>query len=335
MASDDESEVLTELAIGQGNEFVQDLLRAAGAKIGTTKAAFRQNLRAALDGGQLSPADIRSWLDSVEGWGDQHCFAVLAPADVRNDKQWKDSVFVQGRVEQAGLGHLWNAERPLSFPGELEVASIQFDGETMSLTWQRALQQERRRSDLDRDEISDEEYIVFKAYSRSRKRLLVRFFWQIGQGIAAVFIPSSRDYSDYEAMRSRITDQLKPLVDISAWPRMDVVRAIRALDDMATAANGGRLSVRPSETTFAGTSSTIQMRSNSKSGNYQDDADVRQVRRTVVGTGLVGNHGDFRLTRPGRSESHLRLLARDQSLLFWGQMEAQDTLGCIFELCSI
>jgi hypothetical protein len=67
---------LKELARGivmaQGNLFIKELLRAKDLRIGATKADFIQNLNGAIDDGSLTEDDLESWLQRVEGWGNQY-----------------------------------------------------------------------------------------------------------------------------------------------------------------------------------------------------------------------------------------------------------------------
>src|SRR4051812_34932800 len=58
----------------QGNRFIKELLRDKKIRIGETKEDFRANLDAAFETGKLRMADVKEWLDKVEGWGNQHVY---------------------------------------------------------------------------------------------------------------------------------------------------------------------------------------------------------------------------------------------------------------------
>ncbi len=84
-----EIEALKRLAAGiiraQGNRFVKDLLRSKDIRIGGNKDEFQANLTAAIESGELTLEDVRTWLTSVEGWGDQHVYLFNISSTLRKE----------------------------------------------------------------------------------------------------------------------------------------------------------------------------------------------------------------------------------------------------------
>ena len=303
--------LLIDIAISQASHLVQDFLRSHDAHIGRTKAHFRANLREAIDNGRLTLDEIGEWLDTVEGWGSQHCYVYRVPQNKSLEESWKDPEAVRKKVAGAGLDHLWDANRHAAFPKVLELATVRFYGNILIFTWQRGYQHERRRADLDKREEISEEQILFKAHSVNPRRLVARFMWHIGARIAGIFIPQSSDYKDYERVRGNIIAELKPVLDITTWSLLDVPMAVRKINAMSREPNGGALSVRSNEAAFSSASTVVTVKSNSQGGNISDDDSVRPVVVAVENTGLPGHVGEFWL-KPGDDEMHVTLIAPGQ-----------------------
>ena len=70
---------VSEIILSQGNDFIKELLRGNGLKIGTTKKDFAENIAAAIESGELTQQMIEAWLYEIEGWGNQHLYLFEAP----------------------------------------------------------------------------------------------------------------------------------------------------------------------------------------------------------------------------------------------------------------
>ena len=117
-----EIEALKKLARGiilaQGNIFIKELLRDNKIRIGATKADFEKNLLAAIDDGKLTREHFDTWLNEVEGWGDQHVYLYDIPAKFKNSPLWKNTENVKKQIEKVGLGKKWaSSARCLSLYG--------------------------------------------------------------------------------------------------------------------------------------------------------------------------------------------------------------------------
>lgn len=106
-------ELAHRVIVAQGNVFIKELLRASGAKIGTTKDDFASNLDAAIDAGLVTQEMLEAWLAEVEGWGDQHLYLVVPPKI--DQKALTRGVMASSHA--AALG----AVASLDFPDALEL----------------------------------------------------------------------------------------------------------------------------------------------------------------------------------------------------------------------
>jgi hypothetical protein len=134
-----EIEDLKRLAAGiiraQGNRFVKTLLRSKDIQVGTNKDEFQANLTAAIESGELTLADVRVWLASVEGWGDQHVYLYNISSTLRRELTEPK---IRQRVSGAKLDGVWKGETALAFPDEPQLTSISFNDAVLRLVWQEA-----------------------------------------------------------------------------------------------------------------------------------------------------------------------------------------------------
>lgn len=82
--------LIDDVVLAQGNDFIKELLRSKGLRIGATKTQFRLYLHAAVDDGLLTEADVEAWLHAVEGWGAQHVYLYTVPATFATNRRWSD-----------------------------------------------------------------------------------------------------------------------------------------------------------------------------------------------------------------------------------------------------
>jgi hypothetical protein len=97
-AADRIRSLVRSVVLAQGNIFIRELLRRKGLTIGATKEDFEANLMKAIDTGELQLSDVTTWLDEVEGWGDQHVYLYRVPARVIGDTLWNSAEDVRLRL---------------------------------------------------------------------------------------------------------------------------------------------------------------------------------------------------------------------------------------------
>ncbi|MBX9663023.1 MULTISPECIES: hypothetical protein [Sphingomonadaceae] len=125
-------ELARKVVVAQGNTFIKELLRNSGAKIGTTKNDFSNNLDAAIDADLISQNMLEAWLAEVEGWGDQHLYLVEPPQI--------DAATLADSIAASPHAGALNSATSLEFPDALELKHIDLD-EAGLLRWSRLLGQ--------------------------------------------------------------------------------------------------------------------------------------------------------------------------------------------------
>jgi hypothetical protein len=64
-------------------------------------------LTKAIESGELTLEDVRAWLASVEGWGDQHVYLYSISSSLRRELTEQK---IRQRVADAKLDKLWDGE---------------------------------------------------------------------------------------------------------------------------------------------------------------------------------------------------------------------------------
>jgi hypothetical protein len=105
----------------QGNIFIRELLRDNKLPIDVNKEEFEANLLRAIDTGELTLTELASWLEKVEGWGDQHVYVYHVQELSVADPSWSVEN-VKRRLPKDDL-KLWNASS-LAFPDDWELTGI-------------------------------------------------------------------------------------------------------------------------------------------------------------------------------------------------------------------
>lgn len=329
---------LIDLALLQGNRFMKEFLRSRHLPIGTKKAEFEEHLRTAITEGRLIPTEIQDWLGAVEGWGNQHVFAFDVPIGSADASRARGAF--EERLAAAGLRDLLEAEIPLDPGEELALATIRHGPEGVSLLWVRGSPALIRRRDLDYEQEIEDDEIEFHAYERRWSRVAARFEWRFAVNLAAVFL-ARREERDYAQQRDVVLQAVDSIIPArSNWTALDISRVITQLDSAgldAGESGGERSGVRVNFTMFQAASASVRLAASSESAGYQDDAAVRQVRLAVDPAQFVGRSGDCYLTPRGgadgeRRELHLRLNGREQRVLLWGKMTADEVWGLVTHL---
>jgi hypothetical protein len=320
---------LLDLALLQGNRFIKELLRAKHLPIGTNKEQFEAHLREAISSGQLTKEDIRAWLAEVEGWGDQHVYLYAVPRSQRGT--FRDRATLVAALKAGGYAKILDAELPGRPEEELTLATVRHSADGISFIWVRGSPTLLRLSKLDYEEVIDGEDIYFHAYERRWTRLAARFEWKFDSDLAGVFLKRSSAEHDYSAQRDLVLETVDDvLTQRPRWRALNIPRAIMRLDEngLAHGKQGGTVSVRMASTVFQGQSGNVRLAATSETASYQDDAGIRQVRRAVDPKLLVGGSSDCYLTSAANGtqarELHIRLYGREQRVLLWGKMSAQE-----------
>lgn len=288
-----EKDALVRLAKGvvlaQGNRFIKELLRMHDITIGTTKSEFEQNMVDAIQTGTLRRDHIESWLNEVEGWGDQHVYLFRVPKKISKDIDWDDADEIKSKILKAGFGNQWSAKASLEYPAAHKLVGIYFREHELTFAWHKGTDFFIRRKDRDyREEIDGDTY-EFRANRLRADRKVTRFVLRPRDSIAAVFLQIAFDedehktaFDDVKRTISRVWsfDELEPLAIASTIKKLDT----RSLEKKNIAAHSTRLD---------GKGAYVEFGSTSAGSSYQDFAAVRKVRLAVQSASFTGMNGTF------------------------------------------
>ncbi len=339
----DESEknVLRELARGviraQGNVFIKELLRSREIRIGTTKEDFERNLFSAVDGGQLRLADVETWLDEVEGWGNQHVYLYSVPDEIAIAGALSSPESMRRTLEAASLRDLWDAPTSQAFPEALALTSIRFDGEQLRLTWHEGEKSwARGKEEKALDEIRDVglDRYEMRAYREISRRSVMRFELRLKERLAAVFLSYAFEEKVHEGAVRAVMETLGKLFDVSSLPsaQLRIGDVIKNLDQ---GANVGKrpaaATVRAQSTRLTGPSAYVEMGSSAGDGSYLDDPTigaVRQAIRTNELKTLTGTSASFEILadglKPLSQNVRLQLYGSQRRIRLWKLLSAEE-----------
>ncbi|HEX6900397.1 MAG TPA: hypothetical protein VF789_11810 [Thermoanaerobaculia bacterium] len=322
------------VVLAQGNIFIKELLRDKKIKIGATKTDFERNLLQAIDGGHLRYAEVRDWLEEVEGWGDQHVYFYEVPQAVSRQLIWNDEKRVRERVVKAGLGDLWNADTSLAFPEEPALTGIYFEpgSRTLRLAWHEGAYGWVRVADLDRQEEIEGDQYEFRAYRQRASRTVMRFEVRLNAGVAALFLSSHLTGKEHEnALQDAQakTQSLFGLKEVWANP-MIVAKVIANLDQELTDGSAS-MEAAPETVQLESGGSYIRFGSHVPHRSYLEAAAVKGVRLAIKKPALrqfTGNVGTFEFRKdggPGISRDiRVQLYGQEKRIRLWQRMTATD-----------
>lgn len=280
-------EQLKELARGivmaQGNVFIKELLRSKNRRIGTTKADFILNLNNAIDDGGLTEADFETWLDRVEGWGNQHVY-LYGWVRPKGDTTWNDPSRVRERAKAAGLLKHWDSSSSLAFPEKMTLTGISFRNQRLRLVWHQGSRTMIRDVSKDYEETIEDDRYEFRAYRERSERSVMRFDLRCQDRVAGAFlhvpVSSEEHIPAIDQMMATVTGilgeaRLKPL---------DIAAILRRLDQQQL--QGGEI-FKTEMSRFSGAGAYVEFGA-SGGGGYRDVDSIREVRlalpSTVLGT---------------------------------------------------
>lgn len=329
------------IVVAQGNDFVKELLRERGIRIGTTKSDFERNLLEAIGGGRLVREDIEEWLDRVEGWGDQHIYLYNVPAAIARDPVWRSAAAVRKRIEEAGYGDYWNVRTSLEFPEEMTLTGISRTEGSLTLTWHRGAESWVREKTRDYRETIEGDLYEFRAYRYRAKRAVTRFVLRTGDDdqatwSAALLIPIAINSPEHEELQDQVAQtlgRLAPLADFKALQHQPVAIAnvIKKIDQAGLTSGNGGPRVTTQSTEFFSGGASVRFSARSLHDDYRTSGPVRAVRRSIGGPQLeqfVGSNGSLEfLQHPSNGLSRdvkVQLYGTDRRVRIWKQLSAEE-----------
>ena len=278
------------IVMAQGNIFIRELLRRKKLPIGTTKEDFEANLLDAVKSGDLLLADIKEWLEEVEGWGDQHIYLYKISTAISTDPVWNSPDSVRERLSGADQ-KLWNADS-LVFPESLALTGISYGGRSLRYVWHQRLTTLLRRPNMDRKEKIDGDSYEFRAYLARPDRAVMRFVLHLDKGLAAVFMQIPVGGSAHHDALEMVKKASKPFFDWSLLTALSASDTIKNLDQAALE-NETTTKVRSKKTRLTDAGTYVEFASTTESEGYGQSEAVRSVRRAVKPERFAGNSGVF------------------------------------------
>ena len=226
-----EQQALIDFVLALRKSHIQDFLNQVELPKSGTKEDLRERLQEALDGGDLTFAQLVDFLDSVAPWGKQHVFLYQGP---RGDAQtWKDPDHTERLLKQHRLGRLFNARLPLILPEKLTLSSVvHSDGKLRITAVEKRDYTERTPEHDEEKEAESGERITLKAYMHHLTRTLTAFEWDLNANVAMLQITQLQEDGDYEELAEQFSQLVKPWLDIKQFGPVDLRQVIRSLHDI-------------------------------------------------------------------------------------------------------
>jgi len=183
-------EIAKSIVLNQGNKYIKELLRQNSVKIGKNKSEFLENLLQGIQDGSIDQEKIDAWLQSIEGWGNQHVYLFTAPEIASGD--------LEATVMASDFANLFDVPENYEFPDTLTLRAANIDATEISFGWREGRDSWIRSKSKDfREEQEGEEY-EFRAYREKSERKLVRFVWQFDKPYCSVFITQANEKGVHE-----------------------------------------------------------------------------------------------------------------------------------------
>jgi hypothetical protein len=310
-------ELARRVIVAQGNEFIKELLRGAGGKIGTTKEAFAANLAAAIDDDLITQAMFEAWLKEIEGWGDQHLYLVEPPQC--------DAAALADAIAAGPHAACRDAAASLDFPATLELKHISLDAEGLSLAWHQGKEGWNRWRPKDTVETEGLEFYRFEAYRRRFDRSIARFEWRFADPYAAILIHRNTEI-DHGAVFAQVRDVLADIgCGDAPFARIPLSRAVKQASRRHSAVHSTRFET---EGGFVEVASTLP------EGGIESVEPVRLVLHAVDPDRFERAQGMLHFVAEDHGVSRkiaVQIYGEEARLRIWAQCRRED----IFQILGI
>jgi hypothetical protein len=297
----------------QGNEFIKELLRQNGVRIGATKSDFAKNVAEAIDSEALTQAKIDAWLNEIEGWGNQHIYLLKAPEI--------DAAALAGILTASAQASLVGAPQSFDFPADLELSNILLDEHSLSLVWHLGKEGWDRAKAKDFVKHEDLEHYRYEAYRRRMDRSIVRFEWRFVDPHCAILIHRNKDI-DHTVAIAVVWTALQALAIVAApRPRLSLTQAVKS----ASKEKGTKSTRLEADGGFVDLVSTLE------EGGIDKVAAVRHARHAMNDDEFARAQGIFTL---GKAEKlaqamSVQVYGSEGRIRLWAQCKRDDVHAVI------
>lgn len=299
-----------QIILAQGNDFIKELLRDNGLKIGTTKKDFAANLAEAIESEVLTQGMIETWLAEIEGWGDQHLYLLEAPRTGPDNIEAGLLASEHGALVGTGQSYL--------FPEDLTLTTISFNHDHLSLVWHLGKEGWDRARPKDFSRRKGLELYRYEAFRQRLDRSLVRFEWRFADGYCAILVHRNRNI-DHAAAMAQVWMVLSSL-GISERPLTRV-----PLNEAVKSASKGRSGTK--STRFETEGGFIDLVCTLADGGIESVEPVRQARLAVNDGAFAKAQGLFHLDVDTHALSRavaVQVYGSEGRLRFWAQCRRED-----------
>lgn len=312
LSKDQLKELARRVVVAQGNAFIKDLLRDNFDRIGATKDEFIANLEEAIDQGSLSQQGLETWLEEVEGWGNQYLYIVAPPS--------ADTAAIATAISTSPIAHLCNAPASLDFPDELTLKRVVANEHGLSLAWHQGKEAWNRWSAQDFQKQSGLDLVRFDAYRQRLDRSVVRFEWRYADPYAAILIhrnPAIEHKAVFAAIQALLADLGLP---DQPFTRIELSQAIRSSSRRVRGVQSTR---------FEMDGGYIEMASTLPGGGIESVEPVRVVLQSVDVNQFDRAQGmlNFVAEEHGTSRSFsVEVFGAEAKLRIWAQCKREDVM---------
>jgi hypothetical protein len=315
--------IVEQIVLAQGNIFIKDLLRSNNIPIGNTKTDFAKNLNVAIDAGELTQAVIESWLDEIEGWGNQHVY-LFEPLSISRTK-------IRPALDASKYAGLLDRKVSYEFPDTLTLSAVSFSDDHLSVAWHRSRGAwERAKSkDFRREEGPD--CFEYRAYRERFDRSVVRFEWRLSDPYCAVMIQLPNEDEEHAQALSRVWQDLNGLGLTRSPPtKIRLSPAFKRLSRKTEA--------RVQSTRLVTQGGHVELVSTLSEGGIDAVEAVREVRRGVEDANFAGADAMFSFTAEKYSQLSRTIKMEgyglESRLRIWVQCKREDVYAILSVIWS-
>ncbi|MDP9194359.1 MAG: hypothetical protein M3P06_21895 [Acidobacteriota bacterium] len=343
MSTATEIATLKRLAAGiiraQGNRFVKELLRRKNIRIGVNKDDFERHLSEAIESGQLTLDDVQTWLNEVEGWGNQHVYLYNISSTLRRDLTLPK---IRQRVHEAGFDGVWDAPTVMAFPDTPQLTSISFKDSVLRLVWQETSPGWVPVPEKNYTEVEGLDTYEYRAWRKVEWRAVTRFEAHVDTGLAALFIANPIQGEEHKQAVAEAKRVIGMLMTLSILERgqCNITMISRNLDQQNMPTNKvPNPAVKAQKSRLGSGGSYVEFAANSSDKAYWEEDAILSVRDSVRAQQLqvfLGVEGVFvfqagdGFSRPLR----VQLYGRDHRIRLRAEMDAHEVWTILGKLSA-
>ena len=308
-----ETERIIDYILAHRKVSIQAFLKEKNIASSGKKEELRTKIEKKVSEDLITTQDLIAFLNSIEGWGNQHAYLYVAPTG--ESEKWKDQKKVIEILKKANCLTLLNNIRPIILPDDPTLSSIEWTPNRVRFVWVERRTWYSRVRELDRNgaDLGLPETVALKAYQFNEARGLTSFDWNLATGHAALLIqrlPSGENYVDKQR---EYEDTIEEVIPISNFTKFQLSRSIKKLEASKEVRNR-QFDVETAK------GARIQYSSKSRKVDVFDDPDARKSKEALGGkSSLLGNFywqpREQHLTR----EIHTKIYATDNRIGIFGE----------------